>query len=103
MTPRRPSRLNWVGAMLPDGRPARHLETYGLESRNYSAAETAELTAEQIAIARQHPDLFTLVDQPAPKKKAAATQPQTRTATETAEPAPEPDTAAEPATEGGEA
>ena len=100
MTPKRPHRLNWVGAMLPDGRPARHLESYGLPSRNLTAEETDALTAEQIAIARRHPDLFHEVAQPEKKAKPAATRAEAPQATESTDTGDEPTPAAEPATEG---
>ena len=104
MTPKRPHYIRWVGAMLPDGRPARHLENYGLPSRDMDAAETDALTQEQISLARANPDLFSLVDKPAPKakttRKAATTQPDAPQASEPTDAGIETDTAAEPATEG---
>ena len=90
MTPKRPHYIRWVGAMLPDGRPARHLENYGLPSRDMDAAETDAL--------------FSLVDKPTPKakatRKAATTQPDAPQASEPTDAGVETDTAAEPATEG---
>ena len=104
MTPKRPHYIRWVGAMLPDGRPARHLENYGLPSRDLDAAETDALTQEQIGLARANPDLFSLVDRPAPKAKAktntARTQPDGPQASKSTDASVETDTAAEPATEG---
>jgi hypothetical protein len=95
MSAKRPNRLKWIGAMLPDGRPARHLGSYGLEPRDYDADETATLDGDTIAIARRHPDLYTVIDQ-----KPSKSQPEDRTATNESAPAPEPDTAAETVTEG---
>jgi hypothetical protein len=104
VTPKRPHRLRWVGAMFPDGRPARHLGPYGLEARDYDADETDALSAEQIAIARANPDLYTLVDAPSKSKttskKASTTQPQAATGTNEPATADDAESAATPATEG---
>lgn len=74
MTPKRPKQLRWIGAMLPDGRPAQHLESYGLPSRDLTPDETDALDQEQIALARKHPDLFKVIEQPEPKKTAKRAQ-----------------------------
>lgn len=75
MTPKRPKQLKWTGAMLPDGRPARHLEAYGLPARDLTPDETDALSQEQLALARQHPDLYREVAQPTSKAKPRDTRP----------------------------
>lgn len=99
MTPKRPQRLNWVGNVLPDGRPERFLEFMPVDEngtpRNLTAEETDALTQDQLHTIRQHPDLYHEVSAPAPKAKASRTQPEAAGAAVEAEPAAEPATESE--------
>jgi hypothetical protein len=69
MTPKRPQSLKWVGTALPDGRPERYLEF--VAPRDLTEDETDALSQEQLAVIRQHPDLYKEVHAPEPKKNAA--------------------------------
>lgn len=115
MTPKRPQSLKWIGAELPDGRPERFLEF--VPPRDLTEEETDALTQDQLAVIRQHDDLYKEVHAQEPKKSAAKksnTKPtsNTKPSSNTAPTPPEapghtitgvvgetPDTAAEPATE----
>lgn len=110
MTPKRPYRLNWVGTVLPDGRPERYLEFMPVDDagvpRNLTAEETDALTQDQLTVIRNHPDLYSEVSEPkaskkaAPAKKAATSKPEAPQATEDSDAGNQQDTAAQPATEG---
>ena len=52
MTAKRPKALKWIGNVLPDGRPERHVAEYGIPSRDLTEDETDALSLEQIQIAR---------------------------------------------------
>ena len=102
MTAKRPYRLNFVGTVLPDGRPERYLEFMPVDDngtpRNLSAEETDALDQDQLKAIRDS-GLYSEVAAPSSKAKASTKQPKPAGAAATAEPAPEPDTAAQPATE----
>jgi hypothetical protein len=72
VTAKRPKALKWIGPMLPDGRPERYLDD--VPPRDLSEDETDALTHEQLAIIRQHHDLYKEVHAPEPKKKSATTK-----------------------------
>jgi hypothetical protein len=99
MTPKRPYRLNFIGTVLPDGRPERYLEFMPVDEngtpRNLTAEETDALDQDQLKAIRDS-GLYSEVSEP---KKASTSRPKAATAAKPAEPAPEPDTAAGPATE----
>jgi hypothetical protein len=121
MTPKRPKSLKWIGEQYPDGRPAQYLDF--LRPEDIDEDKTAELTQEQLAIIRQHPDLYREVHEPESRKPKARSdsnkrgvQPRTALAADARPPQsvshtddphatePEPaaddaDTAAKPATE----
>jgi hypothetical protein len=99
VTPKRPYRLNFVGTVLPDGRPERFFEFMPVDEngtpRNLTAEETDALDQDQLKAIRES-GLYSEVSEP---KKASTSRPKAAQATETETPASEPDTAAEPATE----
>lgn len=95
MNQKRPTSLKWVGAMLPDGRPARFLDF--LLPADIDEARIAELTPEQLTIVRNHPDLYR---EAFDKQKSTTARPEGATAAIAADPAPEPDTTDEAVTEG---
>jgi hypothetical protein len=102
VTPKRPYRLNFVGTVLPDGRPERFFEFMPVDEngtpRNLTAEETDALDQDQLKAIRES-GLYSEVSAPS-TKKASTSRPKAATTATPAEPAPEPDTAAEPASEG---
>lgn len=69
MTPKRPKTLIWTGDMLPDGRPVRYLDF--VPPRNLDETETDALSQEQLAVIRQHDDLYREVHESEPRKPKA--------------------------------
>ena len=69
MTPKRPKTLKWIGNELPDGRPERFLEF--VPPRDLTEEETDALTQDQLAIIRQHDDLYKEIHAPETKKSSS--------------------------------
>jgi len=75
MTRRRPTKLTWTGATLPDGRPAAHLGDYGLPPETIEGEALDALSVQQIAIARDS-GLYRVTEAPEPKAAKPAKAPK---------------------------
>ncbi len=106
MTRKRPVKLTWTGDLLPDGRPAAHLGSYGIAPETIEGEALDALTVQQIAIARDS-GLYRVTEAPEPKAaKKADKKAKAEPAPETPDDAPNgalvsDDLPAEPDEKGG--